>query len=558
MPATKIQSIMEYDQSLPDEGPSLGALAQTLQGAETATSKEPTPEEFVPFELQNPKMLKNIGASELLEAPRGLSAMVPPNQTKKMDPTLSSTPPKTSLGENRSNSLGGFSRRLRGTTSAAETLHAPPNFPVGEKNAIFVDIQKVQATLEFDLKAKQARVRAKVDFEQGQEGYPIIDLVPNVQSIKLDGKETSLSHYVTAIDPDGQSNVRVLQRTTAPGKHHLELSYSLPRSKTLRFLEQEVNFLQRYGDLLPRGFVEQYLPSNYEYDRYPMSYEIRITGTDRPHRIMSNGEVLDLGKGRFEVHFPQHFNAPSFFMHIIDPTRYVILEEEYPGRRASIPMTVYVPKGNFRDAEGSEQEEISAKELALRAMTESKELMRELEATYGPYAHPAWLVHVDGLGKGGMEYAGAAEAKLATLGHEQLHSFNARSLGPVNGNAGWIDEAWTTWHDRGYPRADGVKLDGPFPQLSGLSPYMRHTLRSSYEHGSDVLSEIDYIMRDQGGLRPVLSEFYQTYVGELVDTETFLNFLNERSPEPLDEIFRVKIYGQPRNEAPNQIRNASS
>ena len=446
---------------------------------------------------------------------------------------------------------------LHPKTLAAETSHAPPNFPVGEKSAVFVDIQKVQATLEFDVKARLATVRAKVDFEQGQEGYPIIDLVPNVQGIKLDGKEVSPSHYVTTIDPDGQSNMRVLQRAVGPGRHSLELSYRLPRSKSLQFFEQEVNFMQRCGDLIPRGFVEQYLPSNYEYDRYPMSYKVRITGTDRPHRIMSNGEVRELGDGRFEVHFPQHFNAPSFFMHIIDPTKYVFLEEDYEGRQATIPMTVYVRKGTYRSEKVFRREEVSAEELALRAMAESKKVMEELETTYGPYGHPAWLAHVYGLDRGGMEYAGATDTKLAALGHELLHSFNARGIAPLNGNAAWIDEAWARWRDRGYPRADGVNLDGPFPQLSGFSPYMRRTPRTSYQHGSEVFSEIDYIMRDQGGLRPVLSEFYRTYAGKLVSNEIFFNFLNERSPEPLDEIFRVKIYGQPRSEMSAAVLGAA-
>jgi hypothetical protein len=109
------------------------------------------------------------------------------------------------------------------------------------------------------------------------------------------------------------------------------------------------------------------------------------------------------------------------------------------------------------------------------AIQVARNVMQELEQTFGAYPHETLLVYCTGASSGGMEYAGAAMTSQAALGHEITHSWFARGVMPANGSAGWIDEAIARWRDLGYPRAN-VIAPRPLVHLAGFSPYRQEFL----------------------------------------------------------------------------------
>ena len=173
--------------------------------------------------------------------------------------------------------------------------------------------------------------------------------------------------------------------------------------------------------------------------------------------------------------------------------------------------------------------------------------MGELEADYGPYAHKDMLIYVARTLEpplAGMEYCGATMTNPGhTLEHELLHSWFGRGIMPANGNAGWIDEAIARWRDNGYPRADSEPGRPPV-NLAGFSPYRRRTTREAYFFGSLLLSEIDYLLRDQGGLRPVLKSLFLQSRRDVIDTRFFQTFLEQQTGLDLAQIFERYVYRQ--------------
>ena len=144
-----------------------------------------------------------------------------------------------------------------------------------------------------------------------------------------------------------------------------------------------------------------------------------------------------------------------------------------------------------------------------------------------------------------MEYCGATMTTLNALPHEITHSWFGRGIMPANGNSGWIDEAIASWRDNHYPRASGPPDRSPV-QLSGFSPYRRHTAQfpSPYYWGSLLLSELDYLFRNNGGLRPILKDLFLEKKRCLITTPYFQGFLEQKTGLNLNSIFSRYVYGR--------------
>src|SRR5687768_10888858 len=89
-----------------------------------------------------------------------------------------------------------------------DLTQAPPNFPVGQSQAVFCDILGSTAELTLDVTQQQSRVKATVELNQPEAGYPVLDLVPEVQRVVVDGKELPPSAFAEITDPDGVSRFR--------------------------------------------------------------------------------------------------------------------------------------------------------------------------------------------------------------------------------------------------------------------------------------------------------------------------------------------------------------
>ena len=245
---------------------------------------------------------------------------------------------------------------------------------------------------------------------------------------------------------------------------------------------------------------------------------------------MSNGVVKTTDGTSYEINFPEYFSASSPFFHIIDTTKYKVQEESFQEGGKTIPLTFY----------GESQHHVE------QGLLLAKKVLLELEQDYGVYPHEALTAHVVAAKKGrkgGMEYSGAFRSTVSSVGHEIIHQWFGRSAMPASGSAGWIDEGIATWHGQEYPRAKGISLTTRGPaRLASADDYSRTTPGASYLQGARIMAELDFVFRDEGGLRPVLHAFHEAYAHRTYTSADFQRFVQERTPLQLAGFFDRRVH----------------
>ncbi len=463
-------------------------------------------------------------------------------------PVVSATPAQT---VDRPVAADSFAR----IRTAKAALQAPPSFTVDGKKVVFTDITNVDTAVVFDVKAQKSSVKAVVDFDQIEKGRPVIELSPTATKVIVDGKEIDAKSYSDVSDPANESKLRIIDAELAQGKHRVEIEYELTNG--VRFSGDSVEFFARKSDLDDRSMDEQYFPTNLEYDQYPGKQTFEVRGTDVKHRLMSNGDVSDVG-GKMTVTFPPQFNTASRFLNVINPANFAIYEDTFQSVKGAIPMVLYTP-GNLvegdapfghgagikhQPGEQKTSENLSAEERTHRGIEIAKAALAKHEKDFGAYPHPRVLIRISG--SGGMEYSGATESDTGSLPHELHHQWFARSAQPANGNAGWIDEACASWHDHGYNSASSPPS---WPRkLSGFPAWHRITPQAAYSHGADVIAYLDHVFAAKGGMRPVLAKFFTAYTKQVFTTEQFLGFIKDQGQASgisfdFDAFFKAQVYG---------------
>jgi hypothetical protein len=170
---------------------------------------------------------------------------------------------------------------------------------------------------------------------------------------------------------------------------------------------------------------------------------------------------------------------------------------------------------------------------------ETIRVMKELEADYGPWAHPSFVAYGTMPGLGGMEHSGATVTSFNALDHEMLHSYFAKGVMPANGNSGWIDEAIASWRDNGYKRLTTPGFSGS--NIGAQSIYKRNTDDRSYKLGSAFMAYLDYRLQDMGGLKAFLRGYFAAYKHTVINTEHFKNNLEFWSGINFEEDFNRYI-----------------
>jgi len=310
---------------------------------------------------------------------------------------------------------------------------APPSFATRNSAAIFVDFTKAHYQITYDKSSKTTTVVSTIDFTADQTGYPIFDLVTPVASITLDGISSDSSLTWT---PDRVTAVRVLRDQVYPGEHQMVITHRF--SQMVKYSKGGVTNFFKIRDFTQRRFLEQYIPSNLEFDQYPMTFELVFKNFKRLNqRFMTNGSIQELAKDHYIIEFPEYYTVSAPFFHTAPRGKWTSRSftlQSVSG--AQIPVKVY--KTNFI---------FNLKKFARK----TKAVFNELENDYGAFGHSTIHVYANGL-SGGMEHSGATETTLGALDHELFHSYFAKGVMPANGNAGWIDEGYASWRDKGYPR----------------------------------------------------------------------------------------------------------
>ncbi len=408
---------------------------------------------------------------------------------------------------------------------AIANLHlAPPDFDTNRGRAIFVDFKTATYDITYDLKKRQTRVLSQITFEAMAEGRPLFDLVPLPRNAVLNGRPVAIREIAA---PDG-ALIRQVDASVPPGIHTLELSNTFTENVKYGLFGRGVSSAFWIRDLKYRKFLEQYVPSNLEFDQYAVTMNVTFAGVSEAKQdIYTNGAVTRTSSNRYQIKFPSFYTASGHYFHTTPKGRKKRLDFTYrsvDGR--DIPVTVYTSwwsrPGKFKQ--------------------EALKIFAELEADYGPWAHDSFVAYETLPGTGGMEHAGATQTSLGALDHEMLHSYFAKGIFPANGNAGWIDEAIASWRDYGYQRK-------PLPGFGGSnlglgSSYQRNTDSRAYALGREFMAYLDYRLQDVGGLKAFLRGYFQTYKHTLITQEHFKNNLEFFSGLNLTDDFNTYIWGE--------------
>lgn len=409
---------------------------------------------------------------------------------------------------------------LVSTTVSANMHLAPPDF----EDMVFVDFKTAHYSLSYDFEAKVSTVKTVITFESSKLGRPIFDLIEKPQNVRIDGlpvrqKEIEL--------PDRSGKARIVDMQVQPGTHTLELENEIRTNVRFDDKDDAVSAAFWIRDLKSRMFLEQYIPSNFEYDQYQMTLDLSFKNTKKLEQdIFTNGDLKQTGPLSYRITFPEYFTVSCPYFHTARKGAFRKMSVNYPsisGRM--IPITVYTPPV-FKTS---------------TFLKKAETIMAELEKDYGPWGHPAFLAYQTMPGTGGMEHSGATSTSLAALDHEMLHSYFAKGVMPASGNSGWIDEAIASWRDKGYLSTPAVDFGGS--NLGSQSVYKRNTDDRAYKLGASFMANLDYRLQKVGGLKAYLRGYFAAYNHTVINQTHFKNNLEFFSGQDFTQEFETYIWG---------------
>lgn len=419
--------------------------------------------------------------------------------------------------------------------------HAPPDFRnASGQQVIFVDFTSAQYKIELDATAYEAPTRSRIRFRATHKGHPAISMNQPVKSAMLNGHEVELHDQHS---PDKKACFKILSTPVSPGTHTLIIESSLlkpgPKGCPVNWLARPTTSLEcifNMSDLnCDGGYLEAYLPSNYNFNQFQMSFNVILKNSTAPHRVFSNGKVTTHKVNHWKVRFPSFYTSSCPWFHLAPTARYKLKTASYSSSFGpDIPIRVYARSIHY-----------NVSGLLESFIEETNKILCRLEKEYGPYPHETLTIFATGRGRGGMEYAGATSTGLKSLRHELDHSYFASSVIPCNGDAGWIDEAIAVWADdkwtntnyRPSRRAPRVKAN-----LGKRSPYVKTTHRASYSLGRAFMSHLDYRLRHRGGLQAFLAHYAKVQRHKTVSAVDFQSLLKNFCGDDLQKLFDDHIY----------------
>ncbi|HXH30620.1 MAG TPA: hypothetical protein VNJ01_07390 [Bacteriovoracaceae bacterium] len=407
-----------------------------------------------------------------------------------------------------------------------DLTHRPKSFAIDGGQAVFVDFQEATYSLTYEIKEQRAEVLAVFVMDVIEEGYPVFDLIETPTSVKVDGVEVG-SRVVSTTSRE--TTVRVAGKTLPPGRYVFQVT--APLKQLVKYTPTGVKSAFWVTDLEDRFYLERYIPSNFEFDRFKMTFVVEFKGATAEQLIFANGKVSKRKANKVSIEYPEHFTLNSLYFHTTPVSTVDVLTYAFPsvdGR--SVPVTIYMERKS-----GSES-------VLLDWKKNSHTILKELENDYGVFPHESVTIYnadLSSMGLGGMEYAGATVTNKGSLGHELFHSYFARGVTPANGNAGWIDEALASWRDNGYNRS--TSLSGS-TGMASHPYYTRKTDTSAYGFGAKFMAYLDGKLAGKGGLKPFLNKLLEKKLFEPIFTEDFISEMELFYSESLHAEFKKFVY----------------
>lgn len=409
---------------------------------------------------------------------------------------------------------------LVGLSTSLFASNSPNNFPSGNAHAVFVDFIKADYSIKYDMNNGKAFAYSKIEFTQSELGTPIFDLIETASEIRINGDITSEKKISS---PDKTTKYKTITKVLSKGNHVIEFKNEI--TENIRFEKGGVQSAFWMSDLSDRTYLEQYLPTNIEYDQYQMTLNLNFVNGNKEQVVYTNGSVTKMSKTEYKIEYPKYFTASSMFFHTATKDRFPEVKYDFKSISGKIiPVTIYSKSSwNLNSAKKG-----------------SEKVLKELESKFGAWSHPSLIVYV--AGQGGMEHCGATITSMSALGHEITHSYFARGVMPIDGNSGWMDEAIASWRDKGYKETSKPDFNGT--SMAAHSQYKRTTDRKAYTQGANFMAYLNHSLTNVGGLRAFLELMYGKYVHTSIHTETFRSELEKFSGLNFEKDFNQYIYGQ--------------
>lgn len=397
----------------------------------------------------------------------------------------------------------------------------PPAFVVGENKFVFISIDSAVYRITLNPASQSATVESEILFHTEEDGFPIFDLVPQLNAVSIDGVQAAAPEIPS---PDGTTTFRYVTSSVKAGAHQLKLVHILNSQNTqnsFRMKDGDVSFGFWVSDLTDRKYIERFVPTNMDFDQYPMQIE---AVTPEGYEVFTNGSVTleEVEQAQtFTVNFPAYFTCSMPFFHIEKRGAMKVSLSTFKSMDGrNIPVTYY-----------------TADQTDWTDKIHSK--LQKLESELGPWPHPNAVVF--GVSNAGMEYAGATWTRLDALEHELFHSYFARGMISNGGASGWIDEALASWHDKGYPEVE-QPLSSVTPLHALNLPYIRITNRAAYREGASFMGYLNFLLRAQGGLRENLKKMIPKILFKPLRTQDFQAVLSETTQRNFSAEFNKYVY----------------
>jgi hypothetical protein len=399
---------------------------------------------------------------------------------------------------------------------------APPPTIVDGRRIVAPYIERVEASLRFDVAAQTAIGEAGIHFRAGEvTGHPAIDLRQPVEWLRLDGKHLTpeaLAPVDLGAGPGAE--MRVLDVSLGDGsRHELEVGYRVetPQSEgaePIGWTDHGLRFDLWMSDLQPGRYLEMWVPAPLVHDQFALTLDIELAGEARPHSVIANTADIDAAGGgaRWKLCYPAQFTALS-------PMLVVTPSDEVEVRRSTVSLSGRDRSLGLVCARHTEVDaDLAACEADVGAW------LTYMTARYGPWAHgDTFWAFVWAPGRG-MEYDAATTASVAALEHEVFHSWFGRGVKPARAGDGWIDEAWTSWAtasrrvDQPRFHTEELPLDAPPVELYPQHPWARHTPVAAYSDGARLFAGLAFLFGGPERLRTAMAEWYRANAGRSATT----------------------------------------
>ena len=423
----------------------------------------------------------------------------------------------------------------------SDLINAPPSFVnANGEHVVFVDFTHARYQLDFDAKAAEATAHSKITFNVETEGLAAISMNQPITAASLDGHEVTLKDQDSC---DKKASFKVLSKPVSPGPHVLTVKSRITKPGPYGYPIEwypnraRLHCIFNMSDLqCDGGYLEAFLPSNYCFDHFRMSFSVTIKNSQVCHEVFSNGAISSSENGNWTVDFPSYYTSSCPWFHLGPADEYKQLKSEFRSSDdRQIKIRVYT-KSKWRN-DGL---------LLQPFVKKTKAILGDLDCAFGPFPHDS--VTVFALRECGvsMEYAGATSSTFNDLRHELYHSYFGRNIMPVNGDAGWIDEAIATWGEE--PCRDPRESEPrPGANMGRRSKYMRTTSREAYGIGFQFLTHLDYVLRERGGLNSFLKEFAKQKRHQSITAVEFQELVEHYYGASLQQLFEACVYSESSN-----------